>query len=80
MKQPSTSAGRNANGHAPCLQREASRALIRATHTLRAQDAQTWPQTLEEYVGLFVQHYPTMRVQIAYFLFEARNPSAEGEA
>lgn len=62
------------------LQREASRALIRATHTLRAQDAQTWPQTLEEYVGLFVQHYPTMRVQIAYFLFEARNPSAEGEA
>ncbi|WPN51604.1 nucleotidyltransferase domain-containing protein [Pseudomonas sp. P9_2] len=62
------------------LQREASRALIRATHTLRAQDAQSWPQTLEDYVGLFVQHYPNMRVQIAYFLFEARNPSAEGEA
>ena len=62
------------------LQREASRALIRATHTLRAVDAQNWPQTLEDYVGLFVQHYPNMRVQIAYFLFEARNPSAEGEA
>lgn len=62
------------------LQREASRALIRATHTLRADDAQMWPHTLEEYVGLFVQHYPNMRVQIAYFLFEARNPSAEGEA
>lgn len=61
------------------LQREASRALIRATHTLRGQDAQTWPQTLEDYVGLFVQHHPNMRVQIAYFLFEARNPSAQRE-
>lgn len=59
-----------------CLQREASRALIRATHTLRADDAQMWPQTLEDYVALFVQQYPSMRVQIAYFLFEARNPSA----
>ena len=62
------------------LQREASRALIRATHTLRADDAPMWPQTLEEYVALFVQQYPSMRVQIAYFLFEARNPSAECEA
>ncbi|WP_073522280.1 nucleotidyltransferase domain-containing protein [Pseudomonas fluorescens] len=62
------------------LQREASRALIRATHTLRTEDAQLWPQTLEDYVGLFCQLYPNMRVQIAYFLFEARNPSAEGEA
>jgi predicted nucleotidyltransferase len=61
------------------LQREASRALIRATHTLRADDAPMWPQTLEEYVGQFVQQYPSMRVQIAYFLFEARNPCAEGE-
>ncbi|MBI6655594.1 nucleotidyltransferase domain-containing protein [Pseudomonas carnis] len=61
------------------LQREAARALIRATHTLRAEDAQIWPHTLEEYVGLFALHYPNMRVQIAYFLFEARNPSAERE-
>lgn len=62
------------------LQREASRALIRATHTLCADDEPMWPQTLEEYVALFVQQYPSMRVQIAYFLFEARNPSAECEA
>nr|WP_218169950.1 nucleotidyltransferase domain-containing protein [Pseudomonas costantinii] len=62
------------------LQREASRKLLRATHTLRAEDALMWPHTLEEHVGLFVQHYPTMRIQIAYFLFEARNPSAEREA
>ena len=61
------------------LQREASRALIRATHTLRADDAHMWPHTLEEYVALFVQQYPSMRVQIAYFLFEARNPNAECE-
>ncbi|MGR2707914.1 nucleotidyltransferase domain-containing protein [Pseudomonas sp. ArH3a] len=62
------------------LQREAARKLIRSTHTLRAADASGWPQTLEEHVALFVQHYPTMRIQIAYFLFEARNPSAEREA
>ncbi|NVZ23570.1 nucleotidyltransferase domain-containing protein [Pseudomonas costantinii] len=62
------------------LQREASRKLLRATHTLRVEDALMWPHTLEEHVGLFVQHYPTMRIQIAYFLFEARNPSAEREA
>lgn len=62
------------------LEREASRKLIRATHALRAQDASGWPHTLEEHVALFVQHYPAMRIQIAFFLFEARNPSAEGEA
>ncbi|WP_448651510.1 nucleotidyltransferase domain-containing protein [Pseudomonas fluorescens] len=62
------------------LQREAARKLIRATHILRAADAAGWPHSLEEHVALFVQHYPTMRVQIAYFLFEARNPSAEREA
>ncbi|WP_248750086.1 nucleotidyltransferase domain-containing protein [Pseudomonas sp. MWU15-20650] len=62
------------------LQREAARKLIRATHTLRPEDALMWPHTLEEHVALFVQHHPEMRVQIAYFLFEARNPSAEREA
>lgn len=62
------------------LQREAARRVIRATHTLRADDASGWPHTLEEHVALFVQHYPSMRIQIAYFLFEARNPSAEREA
>lgn len=61
------------------LQREASRKLIRSTQTLREQDAPGWPRTLEEHVGGFVQQYPTMRVQVAYFLFEARNPSAERE-
>jgi len=63
-----------------CLQREAARKLIRATHTLRTANASGWPQTLEEHVALFVKHYPAMRIQIAYFLFEARNPSAEREA
>lgn len=61
------------------LQREAARKLIRATNTLRAPDATTWPRTLEEHVALFVQHHPAMRIQVAYFLFEACNPSAEGE-
>ncbi|NVZ50602.1 nucleotidyltransferase domain-containing protein [Pseudomonas sp. B6002] len=62
------------------LQREASRKLIRSTQTLREHDAPDWPHTLEEHVGGFVQQYPTMRVQVAYFLFEARNPSAERDA
>lgn len=62
------------------LQREAARTLIRSTHTLRLPEASMWPQTLEEHVALFRQHYPVMITQIAYFLFEARNPSAEREA
>ena len=61
------------------LQREAARKLIRATNILRAPNALSWPHTLEEHVAAFIQHQPTMRIQIAYFLFEARNPSAEGE-
>lgn len=61
------------------LQREAARKLIRATNTLRADNTPSWPHTLEEHVAAFIQHQPTMRIQIAYFLFEARNPSAEGE-
>ena len=60
-------------------QREASRKLIRATHVLRPEDTATWPQTLEEHVALFVQGHPTMITQVAFFLFEARNPSADGE-
>lgn len=59
------------------LQREASRKAIRSTQILRAQDAPGWPHTLEEHVGAFVQQYPAMRIQVAYLLFEARNPSAE---
>jgi predicted nucleotidyltransferase len=62
------------------LQREASRKVIRATQILRAQDAPGWPHTLEEHVGAFVQQYPAMRIQVAYLLFEARNPSAERDA
>lgn len=62
------------------LEREASRKLIRATSLLSlAQDASSWPHTLEEHVALFVQRYPAMRIQMAFFLFEARNPSAERE-
>lgn len=61
------------------LEREASRKLIRATQTLHTQDAVGWPHTLEEHVAVFVEHYPAMRIQVAFFLFEARNPSAERE-
>jgi hypothetical protein len=63
-----------------CLQGEAASKLIRSTHTLRSAEATMCPQSLEEHVALFRQRYPTMITQIAYFLFEARNPSAEGEA
>ncbi|WP_248730509.1 nucleotidyltransferase domain-containing protein [Pseudomonas sp. MWU13-2517] len=61
------------------LQRAASRKLIRATQILCAEEASAWPQTLEEHVALFARQYPTMVVQVAFFLFEARNPSADSE-
>ncbi|WDU64772.1 nucleotidyltransferase domain-containing protein [Pseudomonas poae] len=61
------------------LQREASRKLLRATQVLRPEHELTWPQTLEEHVALFVQHYPAKVTQVAFFLFEARNPSAAGD-
>lgn len=61
------------------LQREAARKLLRATQVLRPQDAVTWPQTLEEHVALFVQAYPMKVTEVAFFLFEARNPSAAAE-
>ncbi|OIN46082.1 DNA polymerase III subunit beta [Pseudomonas azotoformans] len=60
------------------LQREASRKLIRSTQILCGEQA-SWPQTLEEHVALFVQGYPTRVTQVAFFLFEARNPSADRE-
>lgn len=48
------------------LQREASRKLIRSTQVLRSEQDLMWPQTLEEHVELFVQHYPCMRMQISF--------------
>ncbi|WP_339492576.1 nucleotidyltransferase domain-containing protein [Pseudomonas sp. EA_15y_Pfl2_R67] len=59
------------------LQREASRKLIRSTQVLRSEQNLMWPQTLEENIELFVQRYPCMRVQISFFLSEARNPYAK---
>ncbi|MBN2976913.1 DNA polymerase III subunit beta [Pseudomonas fluorescens] len=59
------------------LQREASRKLIRATHAVCLDDASSWPQTLEEHAAMFVRCYPAKVTQIAFFLFEARNPEAE---
>ncbi|MDO9346881.1 nucleotidyltransferase domain-containing protein [Pseudomonas pergaminensis] len=61
------------------LQREASRKLIRSTQTVCGVEGATWPQTLEEHVALFVQRYPMQVTQVAFFLFEARNPSADSE-
>ncbi|KJZ51320.1 nucleotidyltransferase domain-containing protein [Pseudomonas marginalis] len=61
------------------LQREASRKLIRATQVLSGEDGSTWPQTLQEHVALFLRGYPTQVAQVAFFLFEARNPSADSE-
>ena len=59
------------------LQREASRKLIRSTQVLRSEQDLMWPQTLEEHVELFVQHFPYMRMQICFFLSQARRPDAE---
>jgi len=59
------------------LQREASRKLIRSTQVLRSEKDLMWPQTLEEHVELFVQHYPCMSMQISFFLSQARSPYAK---
>lgn len=61
------------------LQREASRKLIRSTQIVCGVEGATWPQTLEEHVALFVQRYPMQVTQVAFFLFEARNPGADSE-
>lgn len=61
------------------LQREASRKLIRSTQVLRSEEISTWPHTLEEHVAMFVRGYPQHATQIAFFLFEARNPGATME-
>ncbi|MCR4539911.1 nucleotidyltransferase domain-containing protein [Pseudomonas sp. 18.1.10] len=59
------------------LQREASRKLIRSTQVLRSEQDLLWPQTLEEHVELFFQHFPCMRVKICFFLSQARRPDAK---
>lgn len=59
------------------LQREASRKLIRSTQVLRSEQDLMWPQTLEEHVELFVQHFPCMRMQICFFWSQARSPDAK---
>lgn len=61
------------------LQRQASRKLVRATQVVRPEEATAWPQTLEEHVAMFVRYHPAKVTQIAFFLFEARNPSAATE-
>jgi len=60
------------------LQREASRKLLRSTQILCGEQA-SWPHTLEMHVALFVKEYPSKMTQVAFFLFEARNPSADRE-
>ncbi|NCE83405.1 nucleotidyltransferase domain-containing protein [Pseudomonas sp. Q1] len=62
------------------LQREVSRKLIRSTQVLCVEQDLMWPQTLEEYVELFVHHYPDMRMQVCFFLSEAKSPCAEPKA
>lgn len=59
------------------LQREASRKLIRSTNLLRSDQQLMWPHTLEEHVGLFLQQYPSKRIQISYFLTQAKFPCAQ---
>lgn len=59
------------------LQREASRKLIRSTQVLRSEQDLLWPQTLEEHVELFVQLFPCKRMQISFFLSQAKRPDAK---
>ncbi|AMO93075.1 nucleotidyltransferase domain protein [Collimonas fungivorans] len=50
------------------LKRGASRKLIRSTNVLRPVEASSWPESLEEHVDHFLETYPEMRPQIAFFL------------
>lgn len=61
------------------LQREASRKLIRSTQVLRSEQDLMWPQTLDEHVELFIQHFPCMCMQICFFLSQARSPDAKSK-
>ncbi|WP_047285894.1 nucleotidyltransferase domain-containing protein [Pseudomonas protegens] len=62
------------------LQRQASRKLVRATNLLRQKQEPSWPQSLDEHVRLFVQHYPEMAGPIDEFrqAAEATAPAGAG--
>lgn len=62
------------------LQRRASRKLVRATNLLRQEQEPSWPQSLDQHVQLFVQHYPEMAGPIDEFrqAAEATAPASVG--
>lgn len=54
------------------LAREASRKLIRATNVLRPVVSSSWPESLEDHLALFIDAYPQMKQEAAFFrLFAA---------
>lgn len=54
------------------LAREASRKLIRATNVLRPVVSSSWPESLEDHLALFIDAYPQMAQEAAFFrLFAA---------
>jgi uncharacterized protein len=59
------------------LIREASRKLIRATNVLRPVASGSWPESLEDHFALFVETYPPMAQQAAFFRSFAATPGHE---
>ncbi|MCU4121615.1 nucleotidyltransferase family protein [Variovorax sp. N23] len=57
--------------------REASRKLIRATNMLRPVASTSWPESLEDHIALFVETYPQMAQQAAFFHSFAAPPGNE---
>ncbi|MCS4292566.1 putative nucleotidyltransferase [Comamonas sp. BIGb0152] len=58
------------------LAREASRKRIRATNVLRPDVSSSWPQSLEDHPALFIDAYPQMEQETAFFrLFAASSQS-----
>jgi len=58
------------------LQRAASRKLLRATHVLEDAYRGEWPWSLDDHAQLFLRRHPGMDAEIAFFLAEARTPTA----
>ena len=59
------------------MAREASRKLIRATNMLRSVMSKSWPESLEDHLALFIDTYPQMAQEAAFFRLFATSSENE---
>lgn len=61
------------------LQKEAARKLVRATNMLRPAEGGDWPRSLEDYARYFSERFPDRAERAAFFLAQAKAPTASAE-